>query len=155
MVRTCLLLALAALAGCGRPAADCGELAITGAWVRAAPPGADVTAGYFVAENRGAAPVLLTGASGPDFSRVEMHRSRQVDGRMVMTPVNALEIASGAREAFEPGGLHLMLFSPGELASGDPVRLNLVCGENGRGELNVTAEVRAAARGAGHGGHGA
>lgn len=153
MMRLILLLPLAALAGCDRPAADCSGLSVSDAWVRAAPPGADVTAGYFVVENHGEAPVLLTGAASPEFERVEIHRSRQMGGRTAMIPISALEIVPGESEAFAPGSFHLMLFGAGDLSPGDGVRLELICGDNG-GRLEVAAEVRTGMPGGHSRGHG-
>ncbi len=143
-----LVLAVAAAAG---PAP---RLAVEGAHVRAAPPGAPVLAGYLTLRNTGGGPAVITGASSPDFDRVEIHRTTVRDGVARMEPVPRLEIAPGAAVRLEPGGMHLMLIGPRrKLRPGDRVRLTLRLGDGT--ERTLELPVRRMGGGAmhGHGGH--
>lgn len=98
-----LLLPLPALAG---------ELLVKDAWIRAAPPGARMLAGYVTIENSSGAPRTLQGASSDRFGLVEMHRTVHVDGVARMREVESVEIPAGGEAVLEPGGLHLMLMRP-------------------------------------------
>jgi len=143
-------LALAAAAAAG-PAP---RLAVEGAHVRAAPPGAPVLAGYMTLRNPGPRPIAVTGASSPDFERVEIHRTVVRGGVARMEPVPRLEIAPGDAARLEPGGMHLMLIGPRrKLRPGDRVRLTLHLGDGT--EQPVELPVRRMGGGAmhRHGGH--
>lgn len=145
MIFVALALVLVTLAGCARQADDCGSLAVSGAWVRAALPGANVAAGYLAADNGGPTRVVISGAASADFERVEMHRSVEQDGQMRMESVDRLEVAPGDSVAFAPGGRHLMLFGPApDLDAGNRVQMRLQCGN---GEVAFSAEVRESAPG--------
>lgn len=131
-----------ALAACGRSAPDCGALAVEAAWVRAAPPGASMTAGYFIARNPGTAAVRVTGVASPDFQSAAMHRTKHSDGQMQMTPIEAFSVDPGGSYRFAPGGAHLMLHAPKQaLQAGDTVNFELLCAD-GAGRLAFTATVR-------------
>ena len=124
-------LGLAALAFAAAAAAGpVPRLAVEGAHVRAAPPGAPVLAGYMTLRNPGPRPVAVTGAASPDFERVEVHRTVVRDGVARMEPVPRLEVAPGEAVRLEPGGMHLMLIGPRrDLRPGDRVRLTLRLGD--------------------------
>lgn len=96
------------------------------AWVRAAPPGAKVQAGYLTLANPGSAPLVLVGATSDAFGRVEVHDMTMEDGVMRMRRLDRLELAPGADLALAPGGRHLMLFEPARrLVPGDEVEITL------------------------------
>jgi copper(I)-binding protein len=126
----------------GAPAMACDGLEVSDAWVREAPPGADVMAAYARLTNRGAKAITLEGASGPDFDSVEMHRTTMDKGTMRMLAEKSLRLAPGASTTFEPGGLHLMLFEPRRaLKAGDKTTLTLQCGKTPtKVEFSVRAE---------------
>lgn len=142
LIRVVPLIAAAVLAaGCERAAATCEALLVTDAWVREAPPSAGAAAGYLTVFNSGSGPVVVTGAASPDFGRVMMHATEQVDGQMRMRPMERVTLAAGGKHVFRPGGDHLMLMKPrAAFVSGDEVRLELQCraGE----PRGVTAPVR-------------
>jgi copper(I)-binding protein len=94
------------------------EVVVDSAWVRAAPPGATMLAGYATLRN--------SGIASKAFESVEMHRTEEVDGVSRMRPVAAIEIPPDGAAVLEPGGLHLMLIRPRQpLAEGDTVILRL------------------------------
>lgn len=102
------------------------EVRVDAAWVRAAPPGTPMLAGYAVLHNTGDAPVRVIGASSEAFGMVEIHRTVEIDGVSRMRPAGALEIAPGGNVTLEPGGLHLMLMRPQrDLAEGGKVKIQL------------------------------
>lgn len=126
-----LLLSLSASAAVGAPA-RC-EPVIEAPWVRAAPPGADVLAGYLVFRNPCAEPVTVVGLESLDFGMPMIHRSDVLDGVSRMRHAGKLDVAPGAALRFEPGGLHLMLMKPlRSLAAGDVARLRLVLADGRR-----------------------
>jgi copper(I)-binding protein len=91
-----------------------GALELQGAWVRAAPPGAGMTAAYGTFRNRGRDPIEITGFSSPRFEDVSLHETIQVDGRSRMQSVSSLLIGPGESASLEPGAKHLMLMGVAE-----------------------------------------
>jgi len=103
-----------------------GRLKIEHAWIRAAPPGATMLAGYAVLHNGGDAPVIVHGASSPDFGAVSLHETIEVDAVERMQPIEQIEVAPGASVTFAPGGKHFMLMRPSRsLPSGAAVTVHL------------------------------
>jgi len=102
-IRPLLVLALLNVAHAASPA-----VRVSGAWVRAV-PGADVAAAYFVLYNTGPAAVSLRAVRSPLAGSVSVHETRQVNGQSQMRPRAAVPIGPGARVAFAPEGLHVML----------------------------------------------
>ncbi|MEX0900594.1 MAG: copper chaperone PCu(A)C [Gammaproteobacteria bacterium] len=118
-------------------------ITVDDAWVRAAPPAAQVLAGYFTVQNAARKTVTLTRVESPNFARVEMHRTRVVDGVSRMEPVESVEVPARGNVVFAPGGLHLMLMDPlGSMAPGTTVYFVLTF-DNGW-TFEVTAPVRTA-----------
>ncbi|MEQ1438180.1 copper chaperone PCu(A)C [Fontimonas sp. SYSU GA230001] len=100
------------------------------AWIRAAPPGARVMAGYVQLVNRGDVPLRCDAASGADFGAIEIHRTLIEEGQSRMLRDQVVEIPAHGRAALAPGGYHLMLFRPQRpLSPGDRSLLTLECGE--------------------------
>ena len=127
-MRTLLAAAIATLASA--PAGACADLAVSGAWIREAPPGAMAVA-YAQLANRGKRPVTLTGARSEAFGGAGLHRTVVDAGGMARMREGTLEVAPGASAALEPGGWHLMLFDPARiLKAGDVVSITLTCGKD-------------------------
>ena len=120
------------------------EIQVDKAWVRAAPPGAGVTAGYMQISNTGGTDITLTGAHSPQFARVEFHATRHDEhGTASMVQLPTVSLAPGETQAFNPGGQHLMLIGPQqELAEGDSVEV-IISTEAGD-KISVTLPVRRA-----------
>lgn len=120
--------------------ASAGTIAITAATLRPPPGGRDVTAAYLVVTSTGGADRLI-GARSPEAASIELHTHTHAGGMMRMEEVNAVDIPAGATVAFEPGGLHLMLFGVTAAASGAgpvPVTLRFETA----GEITVPFAVR-------------
>ncbi|WP_440222880.1 copper chaperone PCu(A)C [Dokdonella sp. MW10] len=138
---------LAALAvSAAVPAAAC-DLTIEQGWVRTAPPGAPVMAGYGVLKAEGAAAVALGTMTSPQFGAVELHETREQDGVARMRRVDAAEVPGRGELRLEPSGGHLMLMRPMKpLAAGDQVELRVA-------GCTFTLDVRDDAAGADQGHH--
>ena len=95
-----------------------------------------------VIRNDGDAPDRLLGGSTPIARRIEVHRTRLVDGRHEMEPVpGGLSIPANGALILEPGANHLMLFGlQTDLVQGETFPLTLQFAHAGK--VTVTARVR-------------
>jgi len=138
------LLPLLALSTCLlAPAAfaDGPSTRVSHVWIRQAPPGVDVMAGYFTLENLTARPLDLTGVISPDFGSVMMHQSVVKDGQESMVEVPKITLPAHGSVEFKPGGYHLMLMDPKKnLYAGDMVSLTLTFSDGS--QLAILAYVR-------------
>jgi copper(I)-binding protein len=122
-------------------AADGPSARVRHVWVREAPPGVDVMAGYFVLQNLTDKPLALTETSSPDFGSVMMHESLVKDGQESMQEVAQILVPAHGSVEFKPDGYHLMLMQPKKnLFSGDLVTLMLKFSDGS--ELAILANVR-------------
>ena len=102
------------------------EVSARDAWIREAPPGAAVMAGYLVLRNGTPQPLVLIAASSSGFAHVMMHHSTVKDGMAGMEQLSQIELAPNASVLFAPGGNHLMLMRPKRaLRAGDSVVIDL------------------------------
>jgi periplasmic copper chaperone A len=88
------------------------NLAFTGAYVAAAPPGATAMAGYMIIENPGDSPRRISAISSVDFAEVQIHRSILKKGVASMEQMDSLVVEPGSKLELKPGGIHLMLLEP-------------------------------------------
>lgn len=88
------------------------ELTVLNAWVREAPPGAAVLAGYLTLSNPGPTDQALIKARSPQFEAVELHQTVHQQGIARMLPQAQITLTPGATLKMEPGGYHLMLIHP-------------------------------------------
>jgi len=110
-----------------------GRLEASAAWIRAAPPGSVMLAGYLRLRNSGDVPLTVVGADSAAFRSVSMHQSVEENGVERMRPLAKFVIAPGDSVTFAPGGKHLMLMQPvRQLKSGDAVRIHIAT-ESGEG----------------------
>lgn len=110
-------------------------------WIRQAPPGVSVLAGYFVLQDLTDKPLDLKSISSPDFGSVEMHRSFVKEGQEQMEPVPSITLPAHGSVEFKPGGYHVMLMQPKKnLYAGDMVILTLEFSDGS--ELTIMAPVR-------------
>ncbi len=109
--------------GIGRAAE---ALNVEDAWVREAPPHAEVSAAYLTIDNQTSRIQTLIGVSSPQFRKVEIHTTRMANGQVHMQMLHEASIAAHDRLEFKPGAYHLMLLQPlHPLKSGDMVELIL------------------------------
>ena len=124
--RTGLLVALLCVLMSVLPVRAEADLVVSDAWIREAPPGTTVLAGYLKITNRGTSHATVTGVSADDFGSIEIHRTVMENGVARMLSARQLEIPAGESFVLEPGGYHLMLFDPVRpLVAGDSVELLL------------------------------
>lgn len=135
VISFCLLSLLAA------PAAwACASLEVTDAWVRETPPGVNVAAAYMKLVNHGDKPVIVTGISSPDFSRVEFHSMTMTNGSMHMEEMKKISVTPHGEFALQPDGNHAMLFNPrGMVSAGKVVSFELSCST---GPMQFKASIR-------------
>lgn len=122
-------IALAALVSLGSigNALAAGHLVVENGWIRSAPPGAMMLAGYAVLHNVGDAPVVVTGADSADFGSATLHKSVNENGVEHMQALGDVQIAPGQRVTFAPGGNHIMLMRPKkELRKNESVPVHIV-----------------------------
>ena len=101
-------------------------VSVRDAWIREAPPGLTMMAGYMALRNNTARPQVLVAASSSAFATVMIHRTILKDGMAGMVHASQIELAPNASLIFAPGGYHLMLMNPKRaLRAGDPVVINL------------------------------
>jgi copper(I)-binding protein len=105
-------MALVLLGGIAVNAAAAGHLVIENGWIRSAPPGATMLAGYGTLHNVGDAPVVVTGADSADFASASLHKSVNENGVEHMRALGDVQIAPDQRVSFAPGGNHIMLMQP-------------------------------------------
>lgn len=128
---------IAAMALAGTAHAD-GRLVVDDAWIRAAPPGAHMRAGYATLRNGGDAPLIVRGARSDAFGDVSMHATQIEDGVARMRELADITLAPGEVVVLEPGGKHLMLMRPlRELGPGEAAT---VVFEIGEGASTATAD---------------
>lgn len=78
-------------------------------WVRAMPPGAQVTAAYGNLMNHGNEAVQLSGISSSVSGMAQMHDVVAQGDQRRMVQLMSVEIAPHETLVFEPGGRHIML----------------------------------------------
>ena len=117
------------------------SISIENAWVRDAPPHAEMSAGYLTIMNHSAQAQTLTAISSPQFQKVEAHKTEMVNGQVRMLREDNVTVPAHGRLEFKPGGYHLMLIHPlHELKKGDRVELRLQF--NGAQPMTVEAQIR-------------
>jgi copper(I)-binding protein len=87
-----------------------GDLVITPGWIGVTPGGARVGGAYLTIQNKGAAPVRLTGASADFADKVQLREKPMNGDATSMRPVeNGVVIEPGKTLRLAPDDLHLML----------------------------------------------
>ena len=114
------------------------------AWIRAAPPGATVLAGYASVRNDCPTPFVLTGVAGRDFVMAMVHETKVANGRSSMRHAKRTTVPARGSLRLAPGGYHLMLMHPKRpLPPGTVLRLDLLGadGERVPAEFKVRREA--------------
>lgn len=125
LIRSGLWLCLLASAGV-MAAPECMPT-IEQAWVRAAPPGAKMLAGYATVKNPCAKPAVIIGVESMDFGAAMIHQTIVENGVSKMRPADRLPVPAKAELKFAPGGTHLMLMQPLKaLPEGSRARVRLL-----------------------------
>ena len=126
-----------------------GNVMVKDAWVREAPPNAKVLAAYMTIENHSNEEKVLTGATSPVFDKIEIHKTVHKGDMATMEEQKELAIATHGTVKMQPGGLHLMLYTPNKkLKAGDSVSFTLKFSDGSTSM--VDAEVKKATGSSGH-----
>jgi periplasmic copper chaperone A len=89
-----------------------GRIGVFDAWIRAAPPGASMLAGYATLKNTGDAPLTVLTVQSDAFRMTSLHET-VIDGDTVrMREMHRLQIPVGGEVQLAPGGKHLMFMHP-------------------------------------------
>jgi copper(I)-binding protein len=105
------------------------KLEVKNAWVREAPPGMKMTAGYMTFVNDDPEDITVKSISSPQFGFVEMHRTEMNGDRAKMVRQNQIILQGNSSFPFMPGGYHLMLMEPvKQFKEGDIVEFKLSLG---------------------------
>ena len=111
------------------------------AWIREAPPNAQVLAGYIHIENAADQADAIIAVSSTAFEKAEIHRSEVKDGMARMAQLKSFALPPHHVMKLGPGGTHIMLFNPKTpLHAGQHVTLIFTL--NSGKTLNVDADVR-------------
>jgi copper(I)-binding protein len=114
------------------------RVVVSGAYVRAVPPGQPNSVAFMVLHNGDKRAHALVAAESRDAKIVELHAHRMVDDMMQMRPVERIELPAGTTTSLKPGGLHVMLIGLLQpLVVGRPVPLTLVFEDGSRKNLTV------------------
>ena len=111
------------------------------AYIRAMPPGQEVTAAFLKLVNNSDRACKVTGGSSPIATDIQIHEHRHSDGMMKMRQVEEIEINANDSTTLRPGSFHVMflgLKSP--LVEGESVKLNLYF-DNGD-EVMIDAPIK-------------
>jgi hypothetical protein len=119
-------------------------VAITGAWIRKAHPGAHANAGYMTLVNTGPQEVTLVAVESPAFDKVEVHEMAVVDDLPSMREATPLQVPAGAITPFAPGGKHMMMIGPRRtLQIGQTVNVTLIFDSGEQQSVAATVATRA------------
>lgn len=110
-----------------------GRLSVTDAWIREAPPGATMLAGYAKLTNAGDAPISVLTVQSDAFRMASLHETIVEDGVSKMRELHRLELAPGETASLEPGGKHIMLMQPrSDVHAGQKVDVVFLLGDGTR-----------------------
>ncbi|HEY0178851.1 MAG TPA: copper chaperone PCu(A)C [Dokdonella sp.] len=133
-VRRSAAVGLALLLACAGAHAE-GRLGVTDAWIREAPPGAGMLAGYATLKNAGDAPISVLTVQSDAFRMASLHETIDDHGVAKMRELHGLDLAPGASARLQPGGMHLMLMQPRrEVHAGEKVAVTFLLGDGRRVE---------------------
>lgn len=132
-----LALIACALLGSTGIAHAAGKLGVTDAWIRLAPPGASMMAGYATLSNSGDEPVRVLTVQSDAFRMASLHETIIDKGVAKMREIHRLVIAPGATVTLEPGGKHLMLMQPRHaIVAGEKIEVMFLLSDSTRIETH-------------------
>jgi len=127
--------AAAALLGAVPSARAAGKLSVYDAWIRQAPPGVTMMAGYATLKNEGDAPIKVLTVQSDAFRQSSIHETVVERGVSKMRELPRIDLAPGATIEMKPGGAHLMLQEPRHaILVGDKVHMVFLLADGTRVE---------------------
>jgi copper(I)-binding protein len=101
-----------------------GKLSVFDAWIRSAPPGATMMAGYATLTNAGDVPIKVLTVQSDAFRQSSIHETVVERGVTKMRELPRVDLAPGATVEMKPGGAHLMLSEPRHpIVAGEKVQI--------------------------------
>lgn len=101
-------------------------LEVENAWIREAPPSAQMMGGFMTLKNESDEPMVLTGAHSKSFKMIMLHRTVEKDGMAKMIHQDKVVIPAHSTLEFKPGSYHIMMPSPSKrLVAGNKVTITL------------------------------
>ena len=114
-----------------------GKLGVFDAWIRQAPPGASMMAGYVTLKNTGDARVSVLTVQSDAFREASIHETVVERGVSKMRELPRLDLDPGATIELKPGGRHLMLMHPRQkIAVGDRIEMTFLLADGRRVPAN-------------------
>ena len=127
--------AAAALLAAVPSARAAGKLSVYDAWIRQAPPGVTMMAGYATLKNEGDAPIKVFTVQSDAFRQSSIHETVVERGVSKMRELPRIDLAPGATIEMKPGGAHLMLQEPRHpILVGDKVHMVFLLADGTRVE---------------------
>ena len=127
--------AAAALLAAVPSARAAGKLSVYDAWIRQAPPGVTMMAGYATLKNEGDAPIKVLTVQSDAFRQSSIHETVVERGVSKMRELPRIDLAPGATIEMKPGGAHLMLQEPRHaILVGDKVHMVFLLADGTRVE---------------------
>lgn len=112
-----------------------GKLSVYDAWIRKAPPGVSMMAGYATLKNEGDAPIKVLTVQSDAFRQSSIHETVVERGVSKMRELPRIDMAAGATVEMKPGGAHLMLSEPRHpILVGDKVHMVFLLADGTRVE---------------------
>lgn len=104
-------------------------------------PGREFSAAYLALHNNSKETITINRVSSPDFEKVEIHETTNIDDVIRMRRLDSMIIDAGLSAKFESGGKHLMLIGPRSgLGTGDSITIHF--DYNAEGILIISAELK-------------
>ena len=124
-----------ALLGAAPSARANGKLSVYDAWIRKAPPGVTMMAGYATLKNEGDAPIKVLTVQSDAFRQSSIHETVVERDVSKMRELPRIDLAPGATIEMKPGGAHLMLLEPRHpILVGDKVHMVFLLADGTRVE---------------------
>ena len=99
---------------------------VSDAWIREAPPAAQMMGGFMTISNTSDKDEVLVGASSAIFMHIMLHRTVEKDGVSKMMHQDEVVIPAHNKVEFKPGDYHIMMPTPEKrLVVGDKVMVKL------------------------------
>jgi len=110
-----------------------GKIGVFGAWIRAAPPGSQMLAGYATLTNTGDTRISILTVQSDAFREAAIHETVTERDVTKMRELQRLDIEPGATVELKPGGRHLMLSDPRHaIVPGEKVGMVFLLGDGNR-----------------------
>ncbi len=117
-------------------------------WARATPVGARTGVVYVTLFNNGSSSDSLVSAATPVADQVQFHSATEENGVSRMREMRTVDVTPGAKVAFSPGGLHIMVVGLKQpLKEGQTFPLTLTFEKAGKIEVTVPIEKVGAMQG--------